>query len=803
MGEPRSYPFDCHQHRQNGDWAISLRNQDKHAQAANLLRINLAMSSRYFKADDLTVLNDRDSLSDCLRELGDYEGAIKLDEVTLPIRQKIDAEAEDTIATLQSLADNLRQIGKLDKAIPLYRSALSTRVKTLGWKHNDTLDTRHNLANSLYDCGQVREACELNAQLLKIREERLAADDDDLIATRHNLAMNYYDLGYLQQAAELTNQNLRALKNTGVSTDDQSQAARRLQEIINFTIRKEKRAEAIRAKKQAEGASSQAPKTSSNTKGQAKAPKEVDAKDAKDSKAESPARTGTNRSEVKIQRVNVDNFKVKAGVRMGQHDREAGMSKQQANAMPYSRTSGVGAVGAGADLKLRDDKREATAMRKEADPTAMDGRADANVSWPEAEARVKNDSPKFGTPRSGLEVRTRFDQHATDPFKAGSKVTSLKQDTAITKTTGSRGGDSLKPEVDIRARKSGKDTETYQNFAGGNTTPVAPTSSSSSRKEAEMMPGLGQGLQRGRVPFQVNEARPHSSQSTVETRARPKSSDERVASSSKLRTLSTPTIDEPRSKSVGAISEEQKSVDRGAHTFSQLCDARKGHGTHCAALLLDLSPNADIYVARVTEEGRNNVNPEAVTRAILHAANEWKVAIISMSFGWPQHHSAVRDAIDHATTRGVLICAAAANGGANAGVAFPANCSPVICVHSTNEDGKPSKFTPNPLQYIPNFAVLGENVQSLGHAHGPTQTGTSTATPILAAVMALILEFVDQKPRKTPDEKRLQDHRVMTKVLLAMSDEVGGYRHVRPWKIMSYEAGRGRVESRILDAIES
>ncbi|KAL8733509.1 MAG: hypothetical protein Q9181_003571 [Wetmoreana brouardii] len=766
MAEPGSFPFDHRQHRLNGDTAKSLRKQDKHAHAADLLRENLAMSSKHFNANNLTVLNDRDSLSDCLHKLGGYGEAIKLDEVTLWIRQKIDGEGKDTIATLQSLADNLRKIGRHDKAIPLYQSALDTRIKTLGWKHNDTLDTIHNLATSLCDCRDFKEACRLNAQLLKTREERLAADDYSLIATRHNLATNHYYLGDLPQAAELTNQNLQALENTRASTDSQVQQLRELQERIESTSQREnvKRARAIRARNEAGGAPSQAPK----------------------------------------------------------------------------------------------------------------------ASRPDLDARMKHDSPKFGTPRSGSEVRTRPDQHATGPLKAASKHTSLEQDTATRKKTGRIGGDSLKPEVDIRARKSGKDTKTYQI---SNTTPMAPTSSPSSRGKAEMIPGPGQALQQGSIPFRGK------------TRARPRSSDEQMASSSKSRTLSTPVIDKSRSRSVGAISEEQKSVDRGSHRSSELRDTREGklfnspgtqskpqwfvrfeetqslvaqsrkarshrvriaildtgidlshpyfdsapkslgaanhgqhgprrdrvkecrsfvhgapgdcdshgHGTHCAALLLDLSPNADIYVARVTEQGRDNINPEAVNRAISHAADAWKVAIITMSFGWPQHQAAVQDAIDKASMCGVLFCAAASNYGANDDVTFPANTTPVFCVHSVNEWGKPSDFTPNRLDRKPNFAVLGENVHSAwpGCADGKSQSGTSAATPILAAVMALILEFVNQKPSKTSDDMRLQDYRVMEKVLLAMSDEVENYRYVKPWKKMSNEVDRGTVENRILEAIGS
>ncbi|KAI4279945.1 MAG: hypothetical protein L6R35_005993, partial [Caloplaca aegaea] len=125
------------------------------------------MGSKNFSEHDLTVLSDRDSLSDCLRELGDYEGAIKIDEVTILARQDIDQEGEDTITTLQSLANNLSQTGKYQKAIPLYRSALATRIKTLGGKHEDTLATKHNLASSLDELGLAEEASRLNAQILK------------------------------------------------------------------------------------------------------------------------------------------------------------------------------------------------------------------------------------------------------------------------------------------------------------------------------------------------------------------------------------------------------------------------------------------------------------------------------------------------------------------------------------------------------------------------------------------------------------------------------------------------------------
>lgn len=175
-----------------------------------------------------------------------------------------------------------------------------------------------------------------------------------------------------------------------------------------------------------------------------------------------------------------------------------------------------------------------------------------------------------------------------------------------------------------------------------------------------------------------------------------------------------------------------------------------------------------------------------------------------MSFGWPRHFPSVEQAIDHATSRNVIICAAASNNGANDKVAFPANYEPVICVHSAIDMGRPSKFTPSPLDSSPNFAVLGENIRAAwpGLKDGRSRSGTSTATPILAAVIALIIEFVDQKPCKTSHDKRVRTPGGITALLRAMSKVERRYHIVQPWTLLTAEVSRKRVESRIQDAME-
>ena len=53
------------------------------------------------------------------------------------------------------------------------------------------------------------------------------------------------------------------------------------------------------------------------------------------------------------------------------------------------------------------------------------------------------------------------------------------------------------------------------------------------------------------------------------------------------------------------------------HGEAGYCD-RAGHGTQCTALLMDLAPNADIYVGRISAGGRSQLDPEAVAKVSQH-----------------------------------------------------------------------------------------------------------------------------------------------------------------------------------------
>ncbi|KAI4269376.1 MAG: hypothetical protein L6R35_006691, partial [Caloplaca aegaea] len=399
------------------------------------------------------------------------------------------------------------------------------------------------------------------------------------------------------------------------------------------------------------------------------------------------------------------------------------------------------------DSETRTDYKKRNTVN--ADPVQIVGTQDVSGWKPKPVSRAEIPNPELDSRVAGLDIGAGRNTREPKNLSTTAEARTLRHKSDGSIQTASKGLEALEPEVKrVRASKSRNDAENSETVAKDVSTPGRIQMQFLDRpEETGKMAKNTQRLQDGKVPIRE-------------------------------RSFSDSQVESDPTKGLHTASKQREKAYEGAADRDNV-----EHGTHCAALLLELSPYADIYVARVSEERTNRLSPDTVAK----------------------YQTAVAEAIDHAATCGVLVCAAASNGGANDDVAFPARDSPVICVHSTNEHGKPSDFTPNPLPFAPNFAVIGENVEAAwpGRENGHSQSGTSTATPILAAVMALVLEFVDQKPRKTADEKRLRDHRVMTKVLRAMSDKVEGYHFVRPWKVMSSNDDRGRVESRIQDAIAS
>jgi len=167
----------------------------------------------------------------------------------------------------------------------------------------------------------------------------------------------------------------------------------------------------------------------------------------------------------------------------------------------------------------------------------------------------------------------------------------------------------------------------------------------------------------------------------------------------------------------------------------------------------------------------------------------WAVAqnvdIISMSFGFPRWHNAIREAIQ-ATPNRVLMFAAASTG-KNAYVpTFPANEPSVISIWAA--DGMGSQ--PKTNSKAGRFATLGVAVKSAWpeRPENPAmfearKSGTSYATPIAVGIAACVLEFARQNDMAKVFYDELTSHRGMTKVFQFMEVESKGLHLICPWKL--------------------
>lgn len=173
------------------------------------------------------------------------------------------------------------------------------------------------------------------------------------------------------------------------------------------------------------------------------------------------------------------------------------------------------------------------------------------------------------------------------------------------------------------------------------------------------------------------------------------------------------------------------------------------------------------------------------------------VDIINLSLGYRKCDYSQFDnlvmALRDAQSSNIVVFAATSNQGAHDPIAWPAKDSELaIGIHSSIDSGRrPSDFTAI-AELDHNFMVVGENILS----QWPTSkgggfrlcTGTSFASPVAAAVGALVLAFAFQKLCSRHREKangkirpleELRTNSGMRKVLLKISTKTENYLWIR------------------------
>ncbi len=195
-----------------------------------------------------------------------------------------------------------------------------------------------------------------------------------------------------------------------------------------------------------------------------------------------------------------------------------------------------------------------------------------------------------------------------------------------------------------------------------------------------------------------------------------------------------------------------------------------GHGTHVAGIA-GAAVNNGIGVAGVAWNcklmpvragmslgGGTSMQDDDSAAALVYAADNG-ASVINMSWGSSQNSFVIRDAIDYAYARGVLLVAAAGNDSRNE-VIFPAGYRKVIAVAAT-EQHKQKFYQSNAGASIdigaPGNVILSTQINNKYRL----LTGTSMATPHVAGVAALVMS---KRPNLTLEEVR--------QILVATADPI-------------------------------
>ena len=203
-----------------------------------------------------------------------------------------------------------------------------------------------------------------------------------------------------------------------------------------------------------------------------------------------------------------------------------------------------------------------------------------------------------------------------------------------------------------------------------------------------------------------------------------------------------------------------------------------GHGTHIAGIIAasangtvgitGLNTKAKILPIRFTDGGGRGTQLDAA--AAIHYAVDMKARIINCSWGYYQYNQVLKEAIEYALSKGVIVIAAVGNDGFNA-KQYPAAFDGVLSIGSVDAKKKHLAFS-NSGDYL-DFVTYGDNLYStLPNGQYGAKSGTSQSAALFTGIVARILSF---KTELSP--KELQTLLIQNSDLIdtASKDELTGY----------------------------
>ncbi|MDD6188733.1 MAG: S8 family serine peptidase [Clostridiales bacterium] len=169
-----------------------------------------------------------------------------------------------------------------------------------------------------------------------------------------------------------------------------------------------------------------------------------------------------------------------------------------------------------------------------------------------------------------------------------------------------------------------------------------------------------------------------------------------------------------------------------------------GHGTFIGGIIasvddgqgiIGLAPEAKLVPLKCFDDKTTEVS--LICKAIYGAVDDFNCDVINMSFGLNQESRMLKEAIDYAAAKGVIVTAAVGNRG-ETGLYYPAAYDNVIGVGSVNEDGSVSTTSQHNESVF--VTAPGAALKSTSTAGGYISgSGTSYATPFVTAAVAVML----------------------------------------------------------------
>jgi len=201
-------------------------------------------------------------------------------------------------------------------------------------------------------------------------------------------------------------------------------------------------------------------------------------------------------------------------------------------------------------------------------------------------------------------------------------------------------------------------------------------------------------------------------------------------------------------------------------------DNGTGHGSHVAAIVYRVAPQAEIRVYRVFGQGAVEAEEFSIAKAIRQACDD-QCDVINLSFGQSNENLSITTEIERAERLGRIVVAATGND-QEAAVKHPARMASVIgvsaCGHDegTPETAIPAWFRASPPEnhggtFFAKFSNVGDTVDHIAPGVGlisfvaddrvGVMSGTSMATPVVSGLIARFLsnfcgEMDDLKERR-------------------------------------------------------